>query len=289
MSLDDRRAPARRSPLGNKRLARAALLGAIASIVVSSFASSASASVSCTAGQWCHAYAGQFDTAISRLGIDGYVNASASTGLPSTEGMAYWLGLDSKSPPDAQGLPFWAQSGQFQGTAWAFLQGGGGSLTQVRQYWENRESCGYHGGDLGVPARANYAYYVTRTTSTTTVCGGSGTGVSEYIGYVRIGSFTNPPVATVYFPIGYSTFPETETEFISSSGLLPGIHPAYFGLNDSHAVSASYSMHLQTSTTWQSWTVANTGQAPGKNSDSPPYYHGLGGASDYSQYYAGSS
>lgn len=240
------------------RGSRGAVVALVALLSAASLASSAAAT-----DTWTHVYAGQGSGASVR-GVDGYIRTSTTTALPATQGHSHWINLNIIETTTS--VKAWEQIGQYQGSSWAFSSGDG--ATHVREYYEDNGVCGYIAHDLGYPARANEAYYITVASSSVAVCG------SNYVHpvYFRLGSYTDPPVA-----IGYAAYatgqPTSSTELIYfwDAGI-PPVGTDRFGLNDSGSVVAGYGLHLllSSSSTWYSWTssIATTSTS----GDSPPYY-----------------
>ena len=224
----------------------------------------------------CHKYAGQgsFGTGVS--GVDGYLYATPSVGMSSSQGLVWWLGVTRTS-----GSPnTWTQTGKFQGTIWAFLQPGQGSLTAMRQYWEAQSRCAYQGGDLGSSA-TNLAYYVT--IATTSHSGGPCEG-AEFYTYVRIASFSNPPVAVGHVPaVTYG--PQAYNEKLAINALVPGTYPGFFGYDSAHQISPAHSLHVLFGSNWPAWTSSQVPYTQSR-SDAPPYYHSSG---SFAQFYSADS
>jgi hypothetical protein len=211
-------------------------------------------------------------------GVEGYINATASTGLPATEALAWWMELVNSNS--------WMQIGQFQATLFTFLAlHGGGSLTQVHDYWENRSVCGYDGRDLGLPPRANYAYYVTYDATPIPACYVGSTLINMYRVYVRRGSYTNPVTATGWMPMT-ALHPMLATEKVAlPKAYIPGVNPAYYGLNDSHAQNAGYALRPDIHGVWTSWTSTSVPNTQGVSvGTGAPLYHHIGASTDWGQF-----
>jgi len=207
------------------------------------------------AATWAHLYAVQVSgTAVK--GIDGYVRTSQTVPLSPSQGHAHWINLSTSTTT-------WQQIGQYQGSSWAFSAGDAAS--HVREYYENNGACGYLAHDLGYAAAPNTAYYITMSTSSITSC-----GLSAYVSYFRVGSYTSAPVASGS-PTAATGKPQAGTELIIlGSASLPPVNQDRFGLTDSGVVSAGHGLHLLTTSTWLSWTSAVAPVSITENQ--PPYY-----------------
>lgn len=231
----------------------------------------------CTTTGGCHTYAGQTSRGTGVSGTDGYLYATPSVGMSSSQGLAWWLGVTSTSGSTQT----WTQTGKYQGTVWKFLQPGQGSLTAMRQYWEAQSSCAYQGGDLGYSA-SNLAFYVT--IATTSHNGGPCEG-AEFWTYVRVASFSNPPVAVGHVPA--ITFgPDAALEkFAYANTLIPGAYPGYFGYDNSHQIDPAHSLHVLFGSSWPAWTSSQVPYTYAYN-NAPPYYHSSG---SFAQFYSADS
>jgi hypothetical protein len=150
----------------------------------------------------------------------------------------------------------------------------------MRQYWEANSPCAYQGGDLGYSA-SNLAFYVTIATTSHFGCTAQG---AEFWTYVRIASFSNPPVAVGHVPaVTYG--PDAEHEKVAVNSLVPGAYPGYFGYDSTHHTDPAYSLHVLFGSNWPAWTSSQVPYTYAFN-DAPPYYHQ---SSSFAQFYSADS
>ncbi|MFI7065140.1 hypothetical protein ACIBL3_29390 [Kribbella sp. NPDC050124] len=150
----------------------------------------------------------------------------------------------------------------------------------MRQYWEANSLCAYQGGDLGYSA-TNLAYYVT--IAKTSNYGGPCEG-TEFYTYVRIASFSNPPVAVGHVPaVTYG--PDAFHEKVAVNALVPGAYPGFFGYDSAHQISPAHSLHVLFGSNWPAWTSSQVPYTAALH-DAPPYYHSSG---SFAQFYSADS
>lgn len=192
------------------------------------------------ADQHCHYYAQTLS--VSRNGVDGYLRGTALSGMGTNRGFVLWVGKAQFPGGEADG---WAQIGQGQGN-WTFTDPSGSTYNRVEPYWENLGPCKYVVDNFGVPSTANRAYHVTRSTAGMSLGCQDGryfTGVLQY--FYREGSWTNAPIAVGWsLPTDPCTHQASFEVAVAAGGVLPGVNPQYFGLNNSGQLSASHAPHV---------------------------------------------
>ncbi len=205
-----------------------------------------------------HLYAAQHANELAH-GVDGYIRKSTTVPLTADQGSVNFI---SVSPNSSE----WVQTGQMQGTVW---NGSGDSSTTVTEYWErNIPDCGYKMTHLGTRSHLNEAYCIT--IGLTAVSHPCANPARMYPIYVRIGSWTSPPVGSTYsiyqFHYAQAT---TEAGFLGDGDEFPPLGRDQFGLNDTGGVNDGYGLHLYSGTSWILWS---TSISTFVNEDQPPHY-----------------
>lgn len=205
-------------------------------------------------------YAGQSGTT-QVSGLRGYVWATAAVmDAPTVNAQIHFVNICPTTSCTS-----WVQMAAYQGTVGVGTCPGATcvrSQTSIHMYGENTDACGNYGiDDLGAPPVSNEFYIVSYSgTSAVIDC------QTQRKWYLRYGSVNNPPAFIGYLS-STTGVPQSATEIHGGDNM----NTDYFGLNNTHAVSDAYGLHVLKSGSWVLWNSTNVAGS-GSFQNAPPYY-----------------